>query len=87
MNKQKIEKEMPEFVSEVGGLSIENLNARLVELAKAYESTMKSQEEDEELETAKMAARELAAPYRDAKKAIRMKTSYIVELIEEKGGK
>jgi hypothetical protein len=83
----KIEKEMPEFVSEVVGLSVEQLDARLAELAKAYEATSKAQEEDEQLQTARMTARELAAPYRDAKKAIRMKNSYIVGLIEEKGGK
>lgn len=86
MNKQKIEKELPEFVNEVGGLSVDELNSRLAQLAKDYEAIEAAKEADEALEDARAAASELAAPYRDGKKAVRMKSGYIVALIKEKGG-
>jgi hypothetical protein len=38
------------------------------------------------LEEAKNQVSELSAPYRDAKKVIRLKTRYIISLIKEKGG-
>jgi hypothetical protein len=86
MNKQKIEKEMPDFISEVAGLSVEELNARLSRLAKDYEAIEEAKEADEGLREAQDTARELRAPYADGKKAIRMKSSYIVALVKEKGG-
>lgn len=83
--KEKVQKEMPEFVGEVNSLSPEQLDARLAQLAKDMESVHESQEADEELEQARERASELNAPYRDSKKAISMKSRYIVELLKEKG--
>lgn len=83
---QKLTKENPEFVAEVGGLSVEQLNARLAQLAKDGEAVEDAKEADEALEVAKAEASDLAAPYRDAKKAIRLKGRYVISLIREKGG-
>lgn len=86
MNKSKIEKEMPEFVAEVAGLSVDDLNLRLSRLAKDYEAIEEAKEADAGLSDARDAAREMAAPYSEGKKAVRNKSSYIVALIKEKGG-
>ncbi len=86
MNKEKIEKELPEFINEVVGLSVEQLNSRLSQLAKDYESIEEAKKADEGLEEARNTAKELGAPYREGKKAVRMKSAYIVALIKEKGG-
>lgn len=77
--------EFPEFVGEVSGLTADQLNNRLATLAKNLEESETAKEEDEELEEAKLTASELAAPYRDAKKALRVKSKYIIGLLKEKG--
>ena len=83
---EKVQKEMPEFASEVAGLSAQDLNNRLAELAKAAEQNEQAREGDEDLEEARANASQLAAPYNDAKKVIRLKSRYIIGLINEKGG-
>jgi len=83
---EKIQEEMPEFAGEVSGLSVDQLNARLANLAKDGEKNEEAKEDDEDLENAQAEAKELGAPYRDAKKAIRLRSRYIIFLIKEKGG-
>ena len=84
---QKIQKELPDFCSEVASLSVEQLDARLASLAKDRESNKDAKDADEGLAQAKAEARELGQPYRDASKVISQKSTYIVSLIQEKGGK
>lgn len=84
--RSKVEKQMPEFADEVAGLSVEQLNSRLAELAKASEAVRQAKEADEGLEEAQANVSLLAAPYREAKSAIGLKTTFIVGLIQEKGG-
>lgn len=83
---QIIKENHPEFMEEVVGLSIEHLNNRLAQLAKDAEATEEAKEADEELKEAREKASGLAAPYRDAKKAIGLKSKYLVKLVKEKGG-
>ncbi len=83
---EKVQAEYPEFVGEIVGLSVDQLNGRLAEQAKAAEWNETSKEEDEDLEKAQALASELGAPYRDAKKEIRLKSRYLIKLIKEKGG-
>lgn len=89
-NKKSLPEQMhennPEFAAEVAGMSAEQLNARLAQLAKDAEAVSDAKEADEELEKAKALVSELSAPYRDAKKAIRLKSRYVISLIKEKGG-
>lgn len=80
-----VQTEYPEFAGEVNGLSADQLNNRLATLAKNLEESETAKEEDEALEEAKSTASELAAPYRDAKKALRAKSRYIIGLLKEKG--
>ncbi len=82
----KLSKENPEFVAEVQGLSVEQLDARLAQLAKDGEAVEDAKEADEELEATQSHASAMAAPYREAKKAIGLKRKFLVGLIKEKGG-
>lgn len=82
----KIQEEHPDFAAEVAGLSVEALNARLAQLAKDGEAVEDAKEADEELESAKDKASYLGAPYRDAKKVLRLKRRHVISLIKEKGG-
>lgn len=85
--KKTFEDKYPEFHDEVVGLSVDQLNSRLAEQAKALDWSETKKEEDGELEEAQAKASELAAPYRDAKKEIKAKSKYLIRLINEKGGK
>jgi hypothetical protein len=81
---EKVQKELPEFVSEVASLSVEQLDARLAQLAKDADAVEQAKEADEALEQARERAAELNAPYVDSRKALRLKSRYIVELLKEK---
>lgn len=84
-NKESVQEEFPEFANEVNGLSTDQLNNKLATLAKHLEESETAKENDEALEQAKGDAAELSAPYRDAKKAIRAKSKYVIALLKEKG--
>ena len=84
---EKIKKANPEFAEEVAALSIEELDRRLAQLAKDLEATEDAKDADSELAQAQETVTQLAAPYRDAKKALRLKSRYVIGLIKEKGGK
>lgn len=84
---EKVQEEMPEFAGEVAGLSVESLNQRLATIAKAQQENDEAQEDDEDLGKAKAHAKELGAAYREPRKALKLKSKYIVGLIKEKGGK
>lgn len=83
----KVVKELPEFVEEVASLSVEQLNDRLAQFAKDSEAVDDAKEADEALAEAREVAAQLAAPYADSKKVLKLKTRYIIGLIKDKGGK
>lgn len=80
----KLREEQPEFVNEVQGLSLEQLDQRLAELAKSSETVFEAKEADEDLRNARDDANGHAAPYNDALKMIRMKSKYLVSLTKDK---
>lgn len=82
---EQVQKEFPEFEAEVAGLSVEELNERLSTLAKHIAANEEAQEQDEELAASRAEASELAAPYRDARKMLRLKSRYLAALAIEKG--
>lgn len=84
--KEKVQAEYPDFTSVVDTLSLAELEGRLSEHAKFAEQNEDAKEADEEFQSTKALATELGAPYRDAKKAIRMKSRYIIATIRDKGG-
>jgi hypothetical protein len=84
--KTKVQKQFPDFAEMVDAMNVDALEDRLNIYAKELEKVKKAQEADVDLEKAKELVSDLSAPYRDAKKAIELKTSYIISLIGEKGG-
>lgn len=82
----KLQKENPEFADEVNGLSVDALNAKLAQLAKDGEAVEDAKEADEELARIRDEAKLMADPYRDARKVLRLKSRYVINLIKEKGG-
>lgn len=84
-NNEIVQEAFPEFASEVAGATVDQLNGKLATLAKNLEESETAKENDEGLEEAKALAAELGAPYRDAKKAIRQKTKYVIGLLSDKG--
>lgn len=82
---ETVQKDFPEFSSEVAALSEAELNGRLATLAKNLEESETTKENDGALEDAQALASELSAPYKDVKKAIRLKTKYVISLLNDKG--
>lgn len=84
--KTKVENKYPVFVDEVQGLSIDQLEQRLINNTKYAEETERARNKDEALNKAKDQVKYLNEPYKDTLAAIKDKTKYILALIEEKGG-
>jgi hypothetical protein len=83
---ERVQKEIPEFAEVVAGLSVAELEQRLASEAKNAERIEEAKENDQALEEAKNQVAEYSAPYRDAKKVVRLKSRYLISLIKEKGG-
>lgn len=84
--KKTVEKEFPSFVDEVVGHSIEQLEGKILTYAKERENVRDSKSNDEGLLKVLDMKAELEAPYKDALKAIDLKSRYLIELLKEKGG-
>lgn len=82
---EKVQGEFPEFADEVASLGIDELNTKLASLAKGLEESEQAKESDEELAKTRELATELAAPYKDIKKAVNLKTKYVISLLRDKG--
>lgn len=81
-----VQKEYKDFAGDVDRLSVAELETRLNMYAKRAEEVEDAREADEELERTSDLLNELRAPYKDAKKEIRLKSRYLISLIKEKGG-
>lgn len=90
MDREKLEDQLDKidsrFRQEVQGLSSAQLEVKLNEYAKASEANDELQENDEKLEEAKGRASELGRPYREDRKAYKLKSKYAILLIKEKTG-
>lgn len=73
----------PEFVREVRTLQPSDIDGRLATLAKNAEEVEQAMEADDKLNLARAQASEFAAPYRDAKKLLKLKTKFLVQLLQE----
>lgn len=81
--REVVEKEMPEFASEVASLKREELDARISSIVEALEDLSAQKETDERLAEAQAVASELLAPYKEAGKALKLKVKYLVMLSKE----
>lgn len=84
--KKIIEKEHREFADAVVGLSVKDLEARLLTYAKEQENVSEHLENNEVINALKEQLKEAKAPYSEAKKVITLKSRYLIALIKEKGG-
>jgi hypothetical protein len=81
----KTQKEYPDFCNEVNSLTAEQLKARIVQLQQGLEESEAAKDVDEELIQATAFIKILREPYRDIKKAVKAKTSYLIELLKNQG--
>lgn len=81
-----IKAEMPEFADAVATLSEPEINHRLAELAKNAMEVSKAKEDDTDLLLAKLAVTDLSAPHREAKRAVSLRSEYLVTLLKERKG-
>jgi hypothetical protein len=86
--KQQVQKDYPDFADAVAGLSVADLEARLLSYAKEVEKLSEAKKEKigARLEDLAAQKKELEGPFKDAAKAIRLKSRYLLMLISEKGG-
>lgn len=75
-----------QFLEEVAGLDVETLEKRISGYQKSLEESEEHKEENTALQNARNELSSLVGPYNDIKKAIKVKTSYLIALIKEKGG-
>ena len=91
MDREKLEKQLDGVDErarhELNSLSLAELEVKVNEYAKGNEANEDAKEADEDLEEAQEKAKELGAPYKDLKKALKLKSKYTILLIKEKGGK
>lgn len=78
-----IEQKHKEFADEVRKLDAEALKARIVALQKGLQESEEHRENNEALHDAKETVRMLQEPYNDVRKAVKLKTKYILELLLE----
>lgn len=83
---ERIRAVAPDFVAEVVGLSIEDLDWRILGLAKEIETIQDAKESDEEFQAARELVSEMAAPYNESKRGAQLRIKYLIQLIKEKGG-
>jgi uncharacterized small protein (DUF1192 family) len=75
-----------EFRDEVWGLSVEKLEDRIATLQKALDESEEHKKENQALKDLKDEVSLLEGPYNDVKKAVKVKTKFLIELIKDKGG-
>lgn len=91
MAKEKAEKDpfatVPEeFKDAVQGMSADEINARIAQVAKDQVDLMKAKKEDQDLEEKKVAYREAGQVYREGSKLNRVKIEFCKAILEQKGG-
>lgn len=86
---EKVDAKHEGYSAEVMGLSIPQLDQRIAELQKALEDseTHKEEKQGEALRGLKEELKSINGPYSDVRKAVALKTKYLVSLVREKGGK
>lgn len=82
-----VEEQHSDWAGSVQGLKLEELDQRLLALAKYQEELNEFKDQDVQLEQAQDLVKELSAPHKENMKANKLKQKYVIMLIKEKGGK
>ena len=80
----KIEEQFPEFVHEVKNLTTDQLKNRIATLQQVLAESEAHKEENDALKSARAQVSELNGPYLDVRKAVKLKTAHILDLLKEK---
>lgn len=90
MNREKLEEQLdkidPRFRREAQELNTVQLEVKINEYAKANDANDQLQEDDDKLAEAKAKSAELGRPYREDRKAYKLKSKYAILLLKEKNG-
>ena len=78
-------KKMPEFKDTADAASVDELKKIIVECEGNIYTVSKDEEADDKLTAAREMAKDLSAPYRDAKKTQQAKIQYALLCLESKG--
>lgn len=78
------ETEFADFVKEVNNETIDQLKTRIFLLQQGLEQSEAHKEANDDLKAARANVSELSAPYRGVKTAVKLKTKYILEILEKK---
>lgn len=81
----QIKEAFPEFYDSIHSGTSEELDVTLAKFAKHLQEVSESKSADEKLEEAKKLVAFLSEPYRDAKKALQLKSRYIISILRERG--
>lgn len=84
--KVKFEENNPTFVEEVKAMSVEDRKQRLVTLNRGLLEVEQALENDESIKVVREQLKEMLAPYKEARKMIKEKIKYLVELLGEEEG-
>lgn len=84
--REVVEEQHQDWVSSVQSLTTDQLDKRLLDLAKYEQELHAFKESDEKLAQAQDLAKELNAPHKENMKANKLKQKYLVMLIKDKGG-
>lgn len=82
---EKVESDFPDFATEVASLTPLQIDDRILKMQKELEESELSKEDDGELNNAKALAKDLGQPYRDVKKAVSLKTRYLIAMLKDQG--
>jgi hypothetical protein len=74
-----------EFQDAIAGSSVEDINKRIAELAKAEEENQKLKKEDEDLSEKKEQVKYAAEGYRDSTKSYKLKMRFIMQCLSDSG--
>jgi predicted DNA-binding ArsR family transcriptional regulator len=85
---EKVDKEYPNYSQEVLGLSVQQLEKRIADMQKGLvdAATFRDEKFGDEIRSLKEQLKDKNSSYTDIKKAVGLKTKYLVSLIREKGG-
>lgn len=82
---ETVESEYKEFSAEVYNLPAADLRNRIAGLQQALEESEAHKEANESLIEARNEVSLLSGPYKDVKKAVKLKTKYLLELLSTRG--
>lgn len=83
---KKVLKQLPtQYADDVNGFDRDRLRGEIIKSEVALHEVRVAEGNDDELTREKEKVKELAGPYRDAKKAQTAKIKYLLHLLEERG--